>query len=215
MSHIITRWWWIRHAPVTVANGRLYGQRNLPADISDKKIFSHLAEIIPKPSIWITTPLQRTTQTANAIANAAGINPEYKIESAFIEQNFGDWQGMTWEELRKSKNNGFHRFWVAPANESAPSGESFIDVMKRVNPAIDKLTKTYKGKNIISVAHGGSIRAAIAHALKLSPENALGIMIENCSLSIIDHIKGPSKGEEWRINTINSYPHFNTQEKLP
>ena len=51
MENIITRWWWIRHAPVVVAGGKIYGQRDLPADTSDKGVFSFLAKS------WIPLPL--------------------------------------------------------------------------------------------------------------------------------------------------------------
>ena len=208
MENIITRWWWIRYAPVVVAGGKIYGQRDLPADTSDKRVFSFLANTIPPSSTWITTPLQRTTQTADAISNAIGTTPAYNVESAFMEQDFGSWQGMTWDELREKDVDNFHRFWIAPADETAPGGESFVDLMKRVYPAIDRLNKAYKKDNIIVIAHGGSIRAAIAHALKLSPESALAIKIDNCSVSVIEHIEGPGKGGEWRVNTINSHLNF-------
>tara|TARA_B100001142_G_scaffold281391_1_gene293117 strand:- start:557 stop:1198 length:642 start_codon:yes stop_codon:yes gene_type:complete len=210
MENCVTRWWWIRHAPVTVANGKLYGQKDLPANTSNTDIFRALAGILPRKATWITTPLKRTTQTADAIANAGIFNPKYIVESGFIEQNFGDWQGLSWDELRSAAGEDFHKFWVAPADQKVPGGESFVNVMDRVSPAIDRLTNSYQGQDIISIAHGGSIRAAIAHALHLSPENSLAISIDNCGVSCIEHIYGPGKGNNWRIISINSRPGVDT-----
>ena len=34
-----TRWWWIRHAPVPGAEGRLNGQRDIDCDTSDAAAF--------------------------------------------------------------------------------------------------------------------------------------------------------------------------------
>ena len=203
METNITRWWWIRHAPVTIAEGKLYGQRDLPANVSESHLFKALSLALPLEAAWIITPLKRTRQTADAINEEATISPNYHIEQDFIEQNFGEWQGLSWDELHKQAGDNFHKFWVAPANQSPPGGESFVNVINRVGPAIDRLTSEHQGKDIISVAHGGSIRAAIAHALGLCPEKALAIMVDNCSLSCLEHVDGPGKGSSWRISCIN------------
>ena len=50
-----TRWWWIRHAPVRVDEGRIYGQRDLPCDCSDAPVFSGLAALLPQDAIWVTS----------------------------------------------------------------------------------------------------------------------------------------------------------------
>lgn len=202
----VTRWWWIRHAPVTVANGRLYGQRDLPADTSQPDTFHALATVLPTSAIWITTPLRRTHQTADAIADAGHAVPDRLIEDAFIEQHFGDWQGLSWDELHAAKGDAYHKFWVAPAHQAPPGGESFQDVIDRVGPAVDRLTEAHGGGNIVVVAHGGSIRAAIAHALDLKPDKALAIMIDNCALTCIEHIDGPGEGGAWRVTAINNRP---------
>src|SRR5262245_23420968 len=42
----VTRWWWIRHAPVP-DGGRIYGQSDLPCDCSDSETFAALAAEVP------------------------------------------------------------------------------------------------------------------------------------------------------------------------
>ena len=210
MTTQVTRWWWIRHAPVTVAGGRLYGQNDLPADTSESHVFDGLADALPVGAAWVATPLQRTGQTADAIENAGHAGAPRHIEADFIEQHFGEWQGWTWEEVRAAQGDAFHKFWVAPAHHAPPGGESFADVIARVAPAVDRLTALNAGGDIVSVAHGGSIRAAIAHALELTPDKALAIQIDNCTLTRIDHIEGPGEGGSWRIHGINLRPGLGT-----
>ena len=65
--------------------------------------------------------------------------------------------------------------------------------------AIHRLVETYSGRDIIAVAHGGTIRAALALALDLDPEAALAFTIENCSITRIDRIDGPGMGHGWRV----------------
>src|SRR5205807_545749 len=82
--------------------------------------------------------LRRTHETARAIVRA-GLpgpdpipGPDAPAIADLAEQSFGEWQGLTYEELRHSRGGAFHRFWHAPAHERAPGGESFLDVMRRV-----------------------------------------------------------------------------------
>ena len=51
------------------------------------------------------------------------------------------------------------------------------------------------------VTHGGAIRAAIAHALGLTPVQALHLSVQNLSVSVIErHHTG------WRIVSVNELP---------
>jgi alpha-ribazole phosphatase len=223
---ITTRWWWIRHAPVINPTGRIYGQRDVPADTSNTLAFAALAARVPGDALWLTTPLSRTQATAAAIHAAmnGAKPPQPRIEPAFIEQSFGDWQGMAYEDIGAygrvrpgTKGIGVegHRFWLAPAHETPPGGESFVAVMGRVAEGIERLTQAHAGRDIVVVAHGGSIRAALAHALTLEPESALAFTIDTLSLSRLDHIQGPGKGNPWRIGPVNLPPVVTSAAPVP
>ena len=208
MSEIATRLWWIRHAPVN-HGGRIYGQLDLSCDCSEAASFTGLAEQLPRGAVWVTSNLRRTHETAAAIVRA-GLSgplpipgPEAIIMPELAEQDFGEWQGLTYEELEELRAGGFHRFWHAPAHETPPGGESFAAVIERVSRAIHRLVETYSGRDIIVVAHGGTIRAALALALDLDPEAALAFTIENCSITRIDRIDGPGMGHGWRVARVN------------
>jgi broad specificity phosphatase PhoE len=223
---ITTRWWWIRHAPVINPSGRIYGQRDVPADISNAAAFAALATRVPADAVWLATPLSRTQATAAAIHAAMDgtAPPRPTIEPAFIEQSFGDWQGMAYEDIGAygkvrpgTKGVGVegHRFWLAPAHETPPGGESFVDVMRRVADGVNRLNETHAGRDIVVVAHGGSIRAALAQALSLEPESALAFTIDTLSLSRLDHIQGPGKGNPWRIGPVNLPPVLVSAAPVP
>jgi broad specificity phosphatase PhoE len=113
---------------------------------------------------------------------------------------------VTYEALREARGGAFHRFWHAPAHQRVPGGESFVDMMARVSWAILQLVEKHRGKNIIAVAHGGTIRCALGLALGLEPEHCLAFTMENCSLTRIDHIEGPGMGHNWRVITVNRAP---------
>ncbi|HAA91805.1 MAG TPA: histidine phosphatase family protein [Rhodospirillaceae bacterium] len=207
MTTVVTRWWWIRHAPVVDHDNKIYGQTDLSADVSDEKVFARLAEMLPSEAVLVTSDLQRTTLTAAAIADAGLELPTPIKEPALREQHFGTWQGIRRDQFDKETGRMMHRFWIAPAFERAPKGESFTDVIARVAPAITRLTADHAGRDIICVAHGGTIRAAIALALGLGPEKALAFRSANCGLTRLDHILDEkADGGVWRVVTINHDP---------
>ena len=201
----VTRWWWVRHAPVTAHNGTIYGQNDLPCDCSDKAVFAALAKILPKEAPLVRTPLQRTAQTADAIRSAGFTFGSEIIEQDFMEQSFGDWQGVSYAEFDNIRDGIAHRYWLAPAYERAPNGESFTDLIARTVPAITKLTAEHSGNDIIAVTHGGTIRAALSFALGLDPERALAFAVENCSVTRLDHIDHDGQ-HSWRLSFINWLP---------
>ena len=201
---IATRWWWIRHAPVVGHGGRIYGQDDHESDCDNPALFALLAPSLPAQALWITTPLRRTKQTATALFGAGAPPPgAEREEPAFLEQHFGDWQGLTHDELQARRDGAWHRFWHAPASETPPGGESFADVVSRVGSAVRRIGASEAGRDIVVVAHGGSIRAALAYALSINADRALGFAIDNCSLTRLDHF--PSD-DVWRVGAVNFLP---------
>ena len=201
-----TSWWWVRHAPVTSTGGRIYGNTDPDANVEDPPTYKALASFLPKNAILITSNLKRTKQTADAIKAAGLFLPEAIVENNLGEQNFGEWQGKIREEVYATLNPK-HLFWLASAHTKAPNGESFIDLTHRVSLIIKNLTKLYAGKNIISVGHGGVIRAAIGHALNLDPEVALSCQIDNCSITRLDYFE-PTESHPngaWAVFHINHH----------
>lgn len=181
-----TRWWLVRHAPVINPSGAIYGQRDIDCDVSDARVFSAAAGILPSDALWLQSPLTRTRKTAAALKAAGAAGPEPIDEPRLMEQSFGDWQGGNREEIRSRHPEAYRRFWLAPADERAPNGESFVDVMGRVRSALDDWSAKAAGGDIVAVMHGGSIRAALAHALALPPERALAFHAETVSVTRID-----------------------------
>lgn len=197
-----TRWWWIRHAPVTTDNGCIYGQVDLPGDTSDAGVFRGLAEVLPKDAVWVASNLSRTHHTAAAVHAVTGTTPPMAHHPEFAEQNFGEWQGRNRQEVFDAFAPD-HRFWLAPAEYAPAGGESFIDLMSRVAGKIDSLNNDHRGQDIVAVAHGGTIRAALGHALGLTPAGSLGFQIDNCSITRLDHLHMAGGDTAWRVANVN------------
>jgi broad specificity phosphatase PhoE len=202
----VTRWWWVRHAPAFRVNGGVYGAGEVPCDTSDAESFRGLARLLPEGAVWVTSHLSRTRLTAAAIVDGGAVAPEPLVERDLGEQDFGDWQGLTHAAIEAANPDIYHKFWLAPARHAPPGGESFVDVIDRVRPVVERMTADHSGRDIVAVAHGGTIRAALAIALDVEPDRALTFCTENLSITRIDHVAGPGEGGDWRIVTVNQPP---------
>ncbi len=207
-----TRWWWIRHAPVIGHGGLIYGQDDHDCDCSDVETFRRLAKVLPNRALWVTSHLKRTHRTADSILaqRPDEAPPQRLVEESLAEQHFGAWQGISSKELSQGRDGAWHRFWLAPAHEAPPEGESFVDLTARVTATVERLSQAHAGRDIVAVTHGGTIRSALSLALGLEPERALSIAVDNCSLTCLDHIHGtagshaPDDHGVWRVRLVNA-----------
>ena len=196
-----TRWWWIRHAPVINPDGRIYGQSDLSADLSNGDQFEQLARNLPEDAIWVTTTLRRARETAEKLADSIALGLDITEDDSLREQAFGDWEGARWDEIPAKESE---QYWQDPARTRMPNGESFADVAARVTATVERLNDDHSGRNIIAVAHAGSIRAAISHALGGDPQAALSFHLTPLSLTRLDAIHRDGK-IWWRVAGVNLF----------
>lgn len=212
-----TSWFWVRHAPAINPGGGMYGNQDVPCDCSDLAAFDWLARILPTPDVLVTSQLCRTHQTAEGISEArqragAAALPGRLEDPELAEQNFGSWQGMTYDQVRALNPEQAHDFWLSPAERTPPEGESFAALAERVARSVDRLNQEHAGKTILAVTHGGTIRAAIGQALALPPEKMLSFSIANLSVTRIDHFETPEGADPaeippaWRVASVNVAP---------
>ena len=207
----VTRWWFVRHAPVPGMQGRLYGSSDVACDTSDKDAFASLAGKLPADALWVASHLTRTHETAAAIRDAGLDAPEPIIEPDIREQDFGEWQQLSWDEMESHAPDDYAEFWKAPARNAPPGGESFNDVVARTARVVEQYTKAHAGRDIVAVCHGGSIRGALAHTMGLTPEAGMAVVVDTLSLTRIDHIEGGllrGKGANWRLLAVNHPSNF-------
>jgi broad specificity phosphatase PhoE len=201
---VTTRWWWVRHAPVREDGGCIYGQNDLGCDTSDRVVFEAVGKILPRNALWYASNLKRTHQTAQAIWAAGYPTPsDMPHVNAFAEQHLGQLQGMNRAAFYASLPPG--RNWLTGIDEPAPGGESFMDLYRRVCGGIAQINAEQAGRDIIAVAHGGTIRAALALALGGQPDKGLAFDIDNCSVTRLDHLASDNY-TGWRLPMVNQQP---------
>ena len=201
----ITRWWWVRHAPVPNPEARCYGQTDKDCDVSNAVLFRHQAALLPKNAVWYASNLLRARKTAEHLALAGADMKALNIDADLAEQHFGSWQGLTYTEIAENHGRN-HLFWLGPPEHRPPGGESFVDLRERTVRSIERLTALHRGRDIVATAHGGTIRAALAHAFNMHPEAAVRFEIDNVSLTLIEHFEQADPEHAWRVAFTNYMP---------
>lgn len=202
-----TRFWWIRHAHVPEVAHRMYGSLDVDCDTTNTVLFSGIAARLPTDALWVTSPLKRTQQTADAlIANGAQCANMIQ-DPDIMEQDFGQYNGMTHEELFDLRDDAYLGFWPLPPEQQAPGGESFAMLRGRVERFIDRMTHAHRNRNIVCVAHRGSILAALQIALNLPMRNSVSFDIGNVSLTrLTHHADVPEDGPRWKVADVSWLP---------
>ena len=203
-----TRFWLIRHALVD-ENSRaiLYGIMDVPLCettlLAQAPMYEALARRLPRPAVWKVTPLSRTRRTALTIFDAGYPETELGVEPDLIEQSLGEWQGLPHAELPAKLTTPQHPFWPLAGDEKPPGGESLVEVIARAGAVLERLARSHMGGDVVIVSHGGTIRAAVAYALDVHPDNALHLSIHNLSLTCLER-----HPEGWRVTRVNELPGY-------
>lgn len=202
MSQTATKWWLLRHAPVPCPHGRIHGRLDVACDTSEDEVFRALARALPSNPVLVESGLIRCRQTAGALEAGGLLLPPPMVEPDLVEQDFGRWQGRSWMELEAAKDPDLAAFWADPAGNPPPGGESFAAVVERVRAAMDQITAAQVGRDILAVVHAGTVRAALAAALDLKPEQALRFAVKPLSLTRLDFTPAG-----WRVEMVNAQPY--------
>jgi alpha-ribazole phosphatase len=203
-----TRFWLIRHAIVDEnARAMLYGVMDVPlcetSLLEQAPMYRALAARLPRPADWFVTPLSRTRRTAQAIFAAGYPSAALAVEPDLIEQSLGDWQGLPHAELPARLSLPKHAFWPLAGSERPPGGETLVEVIQRVGAALERLSDQHPDHDVVIVSHGGAIRAAVAHCLRIGPDNALHLTVQNLSLTRLERTP-----DGWRVICVNELPGY-------
>ena len=124
------------------------------ARVGHEGAFSFLS----KPVAVVHSPIKRAAQTASKISKALGAE---QIELADLREiGFGDWDGLTNEELFVAHED-LYQAWRGSYDVAPPGGESLKDFDVRVNRSLDFILDKFAGKTVVVVAHVMPIRGLL------------------------------------------------------
>lgn len=149
----VTTVYLIRHGRTDLNRaGRLRGRVDAPLDEVGRAEADRLAALFAggKLAAVLTSPLQRTVQTA--VPLAASTNAPLRRVMAFLDRDYGPWNGRLKAEVERS----YGSLEMAPGVEARPAFEC------RVLAGLQAAAEEYAGLACVVVAHDAVNRAVLA-----------------------------------------------------
>jgi broad specificity phosphatase PhoE len=181
----MTRFWLIRHGSHDWLGKALVGrQPGVLLNRQGQQEAAKVAEALssrPIAALYMS-PLERTQQTGAPLA--ARMHLPIGIEEELNEIDFGEWCGLTFDEL--STDPRWRRWNEARAAARAPGGERMRDVQRRIVRFLEGQSHRHAGEEIAVVGHGDVIRAALAHYLGMSLDLIQTIGFEPGAVALLE-----------------------------
>jgi broad specificity phosphatase PhoE len=167
----------VRHGDVDAPRSGL-GQTDAPLSASGFAAMQQLAATWSKRRrVLFSSDLKRAQQAAAIFAARFAIEP--LSDARLREVDLGAWDGRRWDEVMRS-DSALRTLGQQLGHPGSSRGESFADVIRRTGAWLSSLLSSTRDDDIVlAVAHAGSIRALLCHALGLPPARAFALHIDH------------------------------------
>ena len=129
----------------------------------------------------VHSPLDRTSETAAAIAAARGSAVPVAAAAGLIEIDLGDWTGRSWQDFG---DDPAWRAWNERRGSARiPGGETMGEAQARIVGCLAALAREADGRTVAVVSHSDMIRAAVAHVLELPLDRLLSFDVDVASVT--------------------------------
>jgi ribonuclease H / adenosylcobalamin/alpha-ribazole phosphatase len=179
MTHLL------RHGQTEHTPERRYSGRNdLPLSRTGRAEAAAAAERAKAlgVDVVVASPLRRTRETAEIVAGALGL--PVVLDEDLIELDFGDLEGLTFDEARAKHPLAARRF-LDDVTVAAPGGESIADVSNRVARARRRILSQHAGRTVLVVSHVTPIKLLLAAGLGAGDEVVHRIFLDAAALSSV------------------------------
>ncbi len=182
------RLFFIRHGQ-TVWNhsGRYQGITDVPLSDFGRRQAQSLVPYFDKVEVdaVYASDLSRARDTAFPLAKSKGL--DMQVISALREIDFGDWEGLTYEEITARWPGAIEHMYSHPDTLKIQNGESFADVQERSYAALRKILAERDGQTIAVISHGGTIRCLLCALLGLDLHLAWNFKQDNTNVTEVHY----------------------------
>lgn len=84
-----------------------------------------------------SSPQRRAVKTAEILSKVTNI--EYISTEGLEEINFGEWEGLSWAEVKEKYPTEYDEWYINRRYAKPPKGQSYQDMVERVLKAIHKI----------------------------------------------------------------------------
>lgn len=185
----MTRLILVRHAESEM-QGCYLGRSDPPLSLQGRAQAAALARRMAGQSLAAvySSPLKRALTTAQMIAALHGL--EVNVIAQLAELDFGDWDGLTYQEIMGIAPQRFNRWLADPLKVCPPNGETLLEMSRRVMGAVHGIIAAHPGETVAVVTHGGPARVIVCHALGIPLSEQWRIRQDLAAVSRLDFDEG-------------------------
>ena len=167
------------------AGGRYQGQSNVALSKLGHRQAECLAKHFPVESLEAiySSDLDRARETAECVA--AGFGLPIRLEPSFRELSFGDWEGLTYQEISTKWPEEAKKLFTAPDALRIPNGETFQELQKRALAKINLLCREHIDKTVAVFAHGAINKTILAGLMHIPLHYLWSIRQDNTAVNIL------------------------------
>ncbi|MEW6182785.1 MAG: alpha-ribazole phosphatase [Bacillota bacterium] len=133
---------------------------------------------------FFSSDLCRALDSARIIARPHG--GRVKTLSALREIDFGEWEGLTRDEIKARFPEVSKQWWTRPYSTRLPGGETLSEVAARAVGALKQIAASHKDEQVVVVSHGGVIRASIGHFIRMDLNQYWRLRQDNAALNVLE-----------------------------
>ncbi len=153
------------------AERRLQGQRDTDLNDTGRGQAARNGQVLserigdPQAFDFVASPLRRTRETMEIVRRELGLATEgYRTDGRLREIHFGDWEGLTWAELKARDPEAHTARRADPWSTAAPGhdGESYAELSQRALEWFHEVER-----DTVVVSHGGVLRCLRGHVERM------------------------------------------------
>jgi len=181
----------LRHGETALSGGRRFsGRGDIPLTAAGLEQAAAAAVRLAARGgldLIVTSPLRRARQTAGAVAAATGV--PVAVREAWMETDFGEWEGLTHAEAAQRWPEQAAA-WLSDTAAAPPGGESLATTSERVLAALESLVAGHPAATVLVVSHVTPMKILLQHALLAPPMAMRRMLLDVACLCEIDWYAG-------------------------
>ena len=184
----MTKIYLIRHGQTEWNKRQTFrGRIDIPLNERGHKEAEAILEAVKnkKISSIYASPLRRSIETAKPIEQF--FNLEILPVKGLIDINYGDWQGLTADDVKKRYKRQYNQWEKTPNLVRFPSGETLDEVKERSFSAFRDIVKKNPGKTIVVVPHRVVNKVLLCALLGLSNSHFWEIRQDTGCINLIEY----------------------------
>jgi len=136
-------------------------------------------------ALVLSSPLRRARETCEL----AGLGPRMQLEPDLMEWNYGEYEGLTSKQIKRTAPN-----WMV-FTDGCPGGETPEQVGTRVDRLIDRIRPV--GGRVALFAHGHLLRVFVARWIGFPPSAGQHFLLDTSTVGVLGYYQGVPAVKRW------------------